>query len=73
MTRKLDHADAKALGLGDIEPYALFGAWVRGGQHMSGEAHGQWKPDREAIGQYARERGWAPALGQAPISDAAQG
>ena len=50
-------------GLGDYEPYAYFGAWIRCGQGMTPEKHCAFKPSRLQVQQYAREQGWVVSAG----------
>ena len=47
----------RSTGLGDQEPYAYLGAWLRGRTHADrqvGKSHKTWNPSRDEVLEYAR-------------------
>ena len=48
--------------LGDNEPYAYLGCWIRAGSAMDADAHRSWRPSHAQTVAYAAEFGWTPSV-----------
>ena len=60
LRRNFDTKESRDSGLGDNEPYAFIGAWIRAGQGMTPEQHGAYRPSRADVLAYGQEFGWRP-------------
>ena len=57
----------RASGLGDQEPFAFIGCWLRAGASFSDASqpsHSQWKPTVAQVQAYAESMGWRTAVDQ---------
>ena len=56
-----------ASGLGDQEPFAFLGCWLRAASTYPDDAetpHAAWKPSVREVQAYAQSMGWASSVGQ---------
>ena len=60
-TRAFSDRVGQKSGLGDMEPYAFLGAWLRARDRFdTAEAHKRFLPDADEVLAYAKERHWCP-------------
>ena len=58
-TRKFGTKQGQRSGLGDLEPYAFLGSWLRQGAWLTDVLdHKQFDPDTATVQAYAAEHGW---------------
>ena len=64
--RSFSQKFGRASGLGDQEPFAFLGCWLRAAPNFveNPEGHARWKPSTDEVVAYANSMGWTGTGGQ---------